>query len=139
MASVIDRPDPSASTFHPSLMGISNQSQLKSESQKQRSCVDCHATRTPLWRGGPAGPRSLCNACGIRHRKFKMSSGGVNKSRKGKKLGNGGSLKLTVVDFRREIVLHSAGATMADRVADGIGEDEQAAAMLLMALSSGYV
>lgn len=68
-----------------------------------------------------------------------MSSGGVNKSRKGKKLGNGGSLKLTVVDFRREIVLHSAGAAMADRVADGIGEDEQAAAMLLMALSSGYV
>lgn len=22
-----------------------------------RSCTDCHTTRTPLWRGGPAGPK----------------------------------------------------------------------------------
>lgn len=29
----------------------------KDEQQMKRSCVDCHTTRTPLWRGGPAGPR----------------------------------------------------------------------------------
>ncbi|ERN04353.1 hypothetical protein AMTRI_Chr13g84870 [Amborella trichopoda] len=34
-----------------------------------RACVDCNTTKTPLWRTGPAGPRSLCNACGIRYRK----------------------------------------------------------------------
>lgn len=22
-----------------------------------KSCTDCHTTTTPLWRGGPAGPR----------------------------------------------------------------------------------
>ncbi|KAK4741621.1 hypothetical protein SAY87_025209 [Trapa incisa] len=32
-------------------------------------CVECHTTKTPMWRGGPAGPRSLCNACGIKYRK----------------------------------------------------------------------
>ncbi|KAK9115369.1 hypothetical protein Syun_022166 [Stephania yunnanensis] len=32
-------------------------------------CVDCKATKTPLWRNGPSGVKSLCNACGIRHRK----------------------------------------------------------------------
>ncbi|BBH06503.1 GATA transcription factor 16 [Prunus dulcis] len=35
----------------------------------KKRCSDCMTTETPLWRGGPAGPKSLCNACGIRHRK----------------------------------------------------------------------
>ena len=25
--------------------------------EMKKSCTDCHTTRTPLWRGGPAGPR----------------------------------------------------------------------------------
>lgn len=39
----------------------------------KRFCVDCKATKTPMWRSGPLGPRSLCNACGIRYRKRKMT------------------------------------------------------------------
>eukprot|EP01018_Ginkgo_biloba_P028157 Gb_32966 [translate_table: standard] len=35
----------------------------------QRVCVDCNTNKTPLWRSGPQGPKSLCNACGIRYRK----------------------------------------------------------------------
>uniref|UniRef100_A0A7N0UF90 GATA-type domain-containing protein n=1 Tax=Kalanchoe fedtschenkoi TaxID=63787 RepID=A0A7N0UF90_KALFE len=35
----------------------------------KKLCVDCGTSKTPLWRGGPAGPKSLCNACGIRSRK----------------------------------------------------------------------
>ncbi|KAL5098229.1 hypothetical protein RYX36_002556 [Vicia faba] len=38
-----------------------------------RVCSDCHTTKTPLWRGGPAGPKSLCNACGIRQRKARRA------------------------------------------------------------------
>ncbi|RAL46567.1 hypothetical protein DM860_004846 [Cuscuta australis] len=34
-----------------------------------RQCVNCHTTSTPLWRNGPFGPKSLCNACGIRYKK----------------------------------------------------------------------
>ncbi|XP_024023019.1 GATA transcription factor 16 [Morus notabilis] len=41
--------------------------------ENKRSCVDCRTTKTPLWRGGPAGPKSLCNACGIRYRKKMVS------------------------------------------------------------------
>lgn len=32
-------------------------------------CVHCSATETPLWRAGPAGPKTLCNACGVRWKK----------------------------------------------------------------------
>ncbi|KZV43660.1 GATA transcription factor 16-like [Dorcoceras hygrometricum] len=36
-------------------------------------CSDCKTTKTPLWRSGPSGPKSLCNACGIRRRKKRQS------------------------------------------------------------------
>jgi len=31
-------------------------------------CLSCGATTTPMWRSGPEGPRTLCNACGLRRR-----------------------------------------------------------------------
>ncbi|KAL0459290.1 UNVERIFIED_CONTAM: Cutinasepalindrome-binding protein [Sesamum latifolium] len=30
-------------------------------------CRECGAVNTPLWRKGPEGPQTLCNACGLRH------------------------------------------------------------------------
>lgn len=30
------------------------------------TCLNCGATNTPQWRHGPDGPRTLCNACGVR-------------------------------------------------------------------------
>lgn len=39
-----------------------------------RVCSDCHTTTTPLWRSGPQGPKSLCNACGIRQRKARRAA-----------------------------------------------------------------
>ncbi|CAL9157465.1 unnamed protein product [Musa hybrid cultivar] len=38
-----------------------------------RFCSDCTTTKTPLWRSGPQGPKSLCNACGIRRRKARRA------------------------------------------------------------------
>ncbi|GMH23785.1 hypothetical protein Nepgr_025628 [Nepenthes gracilis] len=38
-----------------------------------RVCSDCFTTKTPLWRSGPSGPKSLCNACGIRQRKARRA------------------------------------------------------------------
>ncbi|KAH1188503.1 hypothetical protein AAZX31_12G146400 [Glycine max] len=32
-------------------------------------CANCDTTYNPLWRNGPHGPKSLCNACGIRFKK----------------------------------------------------------------------
>jgi ribosomal protein L37E len=37
--------------------------------EEERICAHCGTSKTPLWRNGPQGPKSLCNACGIRHKK----------------------------------------------------------------------
>ncbi|CAA6666504.1 unnamed protein product [Spirodela intermedia] len=34
-------------------------------------CAECGASQSPMWRRGPAGPKTLCNACGIRYAKAK--------------------------------------------------------------------
>ena len=32
----------------------------------QQVCTTCGATKTPMWRNGPNGQKTLCNACGVR-------------------------------------------------------------------------
>ncbi|KAK9845548.1 hypothetical protein WJX84_010402 [Apatococcus fuscideae] len=38
-------------------------------SQGPKACVQCGQTKTPLWRSGPAGPKTLCNACGVHYQR----------------------------------------------------------------------
>ncbi|XP_078175204.1 GATA transcription factor 1-like [Carex rostrata] len=40
--------------------------------QRPGVCANCRTSKTPLWRSGPSGPKSLCNACGIRFRKRQL-------------------------------------------------------------------
>ncbi|KAL3369463.1 hypothetical protein AABB24_010018 [Solanum stoloniferum] len=47
-----------------------------------KTCADCGTTKTPLWRGGPSGPKSLCNACGIKSRKKRRAFLGLNNEEK---------------------------------------------------------
>ncbi|CAN6886245.1 unnamed protein product [Brassica oleracea] len=53
-----------------------------SSGETKRTCVDCGTFRTPLWRGGPAGPKSLCNACGIKSRKKRQAALGIKPEKK---------------------------------------------------------
>ncbi|KAJ0232359.1 GATA transcription factor 23 [Hirschfeldia incana] len=46
---------------------------MEEEKETIRCCCDCKTTKTPMWRGGPSGPKSLCNACGIRFMKQRRS------------------------------------------------------------------
>lgn len=50
-----------------------SQQQLQQALGVVRVCSDCNTTKTPLWRSGPCGPKSLCNACGIRQRKARRA------------------------------------------------------------------
>ncbi|KAG0255627.1 hypothetical protein DFQ27_006170 [Actinomortierella ambigua] len=37
-----------------------------------KRCVYCGCTTTPMWRRGPAGPSTLCNACGVKWKNGKI-------------------------------------------------------------------
>ncbi|KAI4378955.1 hypothetical protein MLD38_016370 [Melastoma candidum] len=120
-------------------------SEVVSAEDGMRSCVNCGTTKTPLWRGGPAGPKSLCNACGIRTRKKRRPAGVPNKvlivnKKAMKKSSNltpkagkfGSSLKQRFLVLRREVLMKGWSDNRK------FGEVEQAA-VLLMALSYGSV
>nr|AFK36651.1 unknown [Lotus japonicus] len=127
-----------------------------------RVCADCNTTKTPLWRGGPRGPKTLCNACGIRQRKARRALAAASTAAangaplmaaadqkphvkrnhklqiKGKKsktelkkkpnLGGGGTKKLG-----SEELTISLSKSLA------LPQDEEDAAILLMALSHGLL
>ncbi|GMH11263.1 hypothetical protein Nepgr_013104 [Nepenthes gracilis] len=62
-------------TLHPSGTGemdvIQNQ-KPNPPTQAVRKCTHCEITKTPQWRTGPMGPKTLCNACGVRHKSGRL-------------------------------------------------------------------
>ncbi|KAI3705469.1 hypothetical protein L1987_75707 [Smallanthus sonchifolius] len=44
----------------------------KSELVGMKKCAHCEITKTPQWREGPMGPKTLCNACGVRYRSGRL-------------------------------------------------------------------
>ncbi|XP_054780561.1 GATA transcription factor 2 [Prosopis cineraria] len=37
-----------------------------------RRCTHCASEKTPQWRSGPLGPKTLCNACGVRYKSGRL-------------------------------------------------------------------
>ncbi|KAM0920605.1 hypothetical protein ACQ4PT_007430 [Festuca glaucescens] len=133
-----------------------------------KACTDCNTTKTPLWRGGPTGPKSLCNACGIRYRKRRRVAMGLDPEAKRKPKrdeaaataaaaaaaaeaaqendedGDGNppaaaktqTVELHMVGFAKDAVLKQRRRMR--RKPSCLGEEERAA-ILLMALSSGVI
>ncbi|XP_073054516.1 GATA transcription factor 16-like [Primulina eburnea] len=131
---------------------------LSSDSTNVKTCVNCGTSKTPLWRGGPAGPKSLCNACGIRSRKKIRALMGVAKEeKKAKKSANArifshqtsssnsctgssgestGKIGKKLWAFGLDVAWQRPRSNINHR--RKLGEEEQAA-ILLMALSCGSV
>ncbi|XP_047058430.1 GATA transcription factor 16-like [Lolium rigidum] len=135
-------------------------------SGEPKACTDCYTTKTPLWRGGPTGPKSLCNACGIRYRKRRRVAMGLDPEAKRKPKrdeaaataaaaaeaaqeneedGDGKpsaaetktqTVELHMVGFAKDAVLKQRRRMR--RKPSCLGEEERAA-ILLMALSSGVI
>ncbi|CAH2077125.1 unnamed protein product [Thlaspi arvense] len=42
------------------------------ESGGGRRCLHCATDKTPQWRTGPMGPKTLCNACGVRYKSGRL-------------------------------------------------------------------
>lgn len=58
------------------LTELSVDSEIKENSSHQhipsKRCTHCQITKTPQWREGPMGPKTLCNACGVRYRSGRL-------------------------------------------------------------------
>ncbi|RVW64804.1 GATA transcription factor 15 [Vitis vinifera] len=104
------------------------------KAEQKRSCADCHTTRTPLWRGGPAGPR--IQKTEERHSGLATGRGEKNKKKINRSSGNSElvSVKLRLMALGRDMVLQRRLGSGKQR--RKLGEEEEAA-ILLMALSSG--
>ncbi|KAF1893376.1 hypothetical protein Lal_00001845 [Lupinus albus] len=134
-----------------------NPSSYKSNSIISRVCADCNTSSTPLWRTGPNGPKTLCNACGIRQRKARKAmaeaanSCFATKSRVHHKQNNKckasptSSITTTVIGTSQgEKNLHFkdfAISNMTNNSAIQLLRDEEVAqaALLLMDLSSAFL
>lgn len=61
-----------------------------------KRCAHCNTHTTPLWRNGPDGPKTLCNACGVRDNRRHAKANRVQKpsapkaSKASKSNGKGG-------------------------------------------------
>ena len=51
---------------------VSRPPSSQAEGGAPRSCTHCRATDTPQWRAGPQGPKTLCNACGVRYKSGRL-------------------------------------------------------------------
>lgn len=40
--------------------------------RRERECSHCGVEKTPQWRAGPAGAKTLCNACGVRFKSGRL-------------------------------------------------------------------
>ncbi|KMZ71761.1 hypothetical protein ZOSMA_176G00400 [Zostera marina] len=116
-------------------------------------CVDCQTTKTPLWRTGPIGPKTLCNACGIRYMKLRrkgLVQNNMMKSKSGSKVGvnlsksspTSTSMSANEVEMlkrkqkKKQEVIWSL-LQQSRKFASTCGKEEAEAAVLLMALSTG--
>ncbi|XP_019184900.1 PREDICTED: GATA transcription factor 12-like [Ipomoea nil] len=43
-----------------------------SNNSEGRRCLHCDTDKTPQWRTGPMGPKTLCNACGVRYKSGRL-------------------------------------------------------------------
>lgn len=135
-------------------------------SSPTRVCVDCNTSKTPLWRSGPKGPKSLCNACGIRQRKS-LRAAAATSNVMAASADQPKAIKIKVQhkegSAKNQLVIKRRRRNTATDLQIGIGQkklcfedflvtlskslslkrvfpdDEKDAAILLMALSSGLV
>ncbi|XP_038683028.1 GATA transcription factor 9-like [Tripterygium wilfordii] len=45
---------------------------VSDDREPKRKCSHCASERTPQWRVGPLGPKTLCNACGVRYKSGRL-------------------------------------------------------------------
>eukprot|EP00210_Caulerpa_lentillifera_P000280 g273.t1 len=61
---------------------ISKTGRNENGTSTQRRCMRCGVLKTPQWRAGPSGQKTLCNACGVKAARGAASGKGRGRGRK---------------------------------------------------------
>lgn len=56
----------------PQPLAQTNENHPPTQQAAVRKCLHCEITKTPQWRAGPMGPKTLCNACGVRYKSGRL-------------------------------------------------------------------
>lgn len=64
----------------------------KVKSADEYVCTDCGTLDSPEWRRGPSGPKTLCNACGLRWAKKEKKKGGGGETQHSDGAGGGATV-----------------------------------------------
>lgn len=67
-------PSPSVVFGAPPAKKQKKKPEAQEEGQLQRRCSHCQVQKTPQWRTGPMGAKTLCNACGVRYKSGRLFS-----------------------------------------------------------------
>ncbi|GER38064.1 GATA transcription factor [Striga asiatica] len=54
------------------LLVVGPKPKKKEVAEEGRKCLHCATDKTPQWRTGPMGPKTLCNACGVRYKSGRL-------------------------------------------------------------------
>ncbi|XP_072995787.1 uncharacterized protein [Typha latifolia] len=112
-----------------------------------KACELCGTSTTPLWRTGPNGPKSVCNACGIKYRKRRRSAECHEEYVNTKPISNPSKVgieeRLKEMQRKKQermlmLVIEQRRKRKEWKKAAG-KEEEAEAALLLMSLSSGIL
>uniref|UniRef100_A0A0A9ERW1 GATA-type domain-containing protein n=1 Tax=Arundo donax TaxID=35708 RepID=A0A0A9ERW1_ARUDO len=63
---------PPALQAQPSSASPQSAGSASAASAEGRRCLHCETDKTPQWRTGPMGPKTLCNACGVRYKSGRL-------------------------------------------------------------------
>ncbi|GAB4854320.1 hypothetical protein Ancab_022907 [Ancistrocladus abbreviatus] len=72
MASAVDPKPVTKPTPKKKGGGRGGSSDVAGASGEGRKCLHCATDKTPQWRTGPMGPKTLCNACGVRYKSGRL-------------------------------------------------------------------
>jgi hypothetical protein len=65
-------PAPAASDAEGDADYVEGGGRSQQEGGTVRRCTHCQIEKTPQWRAGPLGPKTLCNACGVRYKSGRL-------------------------------------------------------------------